>query len=250
MPVIWSAADEHRKATVPPSCAGEAKSRDGCFSARSSSVASFWLMPRCGRDVADLLFHQRRPHPAGADRIAGHAAAGGLEADHLGQADQPVLGRDIGGLVRRSDEAVRGGDVDDPSPALLFHLRHRGGDAVERGRQIDRQDCVPLGGREFLHRRGELDAGIVDEDVEPSELFDRRLDQSAHGVALRHVGAVIDDAHAVVALDAAADRLDLARRRQSRSARCRRPSFASSLAIPSPMPLVDPVTMATLPFNM
>src|SRR5258706_14658636 len=28
------------------------------------------------------------------------------------------------------------------------------------------------------------------------------------------------------------------------------PAFASSLAIPSPMPLADPVTMATLPFNM
>src|SRR3954449_10302240 len=28
------------------------------------------------------------------------------------------------------------------------------------------------------------------------------------------------------------------------------PSFASSVAMPRPMPLVDPVTMATLPFNM
>jgi hypothetical protein len=26
--------------------------------------------------------------------------------------------------------------------------------------------------------------------------------------------------------------------------------LASALAMPSPMPLVDPVTMATLPFNM
>ena len=41
VPVIWSAAGEHRKATVPPSCAGETKSRDGCFSARSSLTASF-----------------------------------------------------------------------------------------------------------------------------------------------------------------------------------------------------------------
>jgi hypothetical protein len=41
VPVIWSAAGEHRKATVPPSCAGETKSRDGCFWASSALSASF-----------------------------------------------------------------------------------------------------------------------------------------------------------------------------------------------------------------
>jgi hypothetical protein len=39
VPVIWSAAAEHRKAMVPPSCVGETKSKDGCFSARSSLTA-------------------------------------------------------------------------------------------------------------------------------------------------------------------------------------------------------------------
>ena len=65
-----------------------------------------------------------------------------------------------------------------------LHLRHRRCDAVERRRQVDRQDCVPLGGRKLIHRRGELDAGIVHEDVEAPELLDRRGNQSAHGVAL------------------------------------------------------------------
>src|SRR5229473_1677529 len=74
-------------------------------------------------DVADLLFNQRRSHPAGTNCVAGNAAPGGLQANHLRQADQPVLGCDVGGLVCRSDEAMRGGDVDDPSPTLLFHLR-------------------------------------------------------------------------------------------------------------------------------
>jgi hypothetical protein len=41
-------------------------------------------------DVADLLFDQRRSHPTRTDRIASHAAPGGLQADHLCQADQPV----------------------------------------------------------------------------------------------------------------------------------------------------------------
>ncbi|OAF10367.1 hypothetical protein AXW67_25870 [Bradyrhizobium neotropicale] len=47
VPVIWSAAAEHRKATVPPSCAGETKSRDGCFSASRDLRASLWLMFFC-----------------------------------------------------------------------------------------------------------------------------------------------------------------------------------------------------------
>jgi hypothetical protein len=39
--------------------------------------------------------HQRCQHPAGADRITGHAGRGRLECRHLGQADDAVLGRDI-----------------------------------------------------------------------------------------------------------------------------------------------------------
>ena len=69
-----------------------------------------------------------------------------------------------------------------PQP-LLFHLRHGGGNAVERRRQVDRQDRIPFGGRELLHRRGELDAGIVDQDVEAAEFLDRPPDQAPYGIA-------------------------------------------------------------------
>src|SRR5262245_52565673 len=51
--------------------------------------------------VADLSFDERRSHPSGTDCVAGHATSGSLEADDLGQANQPVLGRDIGGLMCR-----------------------------------------------------------------------------------------------------------------------------------------------------
>ena len=101
----------------------------------------------------------------------------------------------------------------------------------------------------ILHRRGELDAGIVHQDVEASELLDCRGDQSAHGIGLRHVGAVVDRAHAVVAFDPlrmASISPGSPKPFNTRLA----PSLAGSLAIPSPMPLVDPVTMATLSFNM
>jgi hypothetical protein len=39
------------------------------------------------------------------------------------------------------------GDVDDPTPTLLFHLGHRRSNGVERGRQIDVEDCIPLDSR-------------------------------------------------------------------------------------------------------
>ncbi|OAF10368.1 hypothetical protein AXW67_25875 [Bradyrhizobium neotropicale] len=88
---------------------------------------------------------------------------------------------------------------------LLLHLRHRRRDAVESGRQVDVQDCMPLGGRKFLHRRGELDAGIVYEDIERPNGLHRRAGQPAHGICLRHVGAIVNDAYAMVAFDALAD---------------------------------------------
>ena len=41
-----------------------------------------------------------------------------------------------------------------------------GADGVEGGREIDREDRVPFLDREILDRRDELDAGVVDENVE------------------------------------------------------------------------------------
>ena len=90
---------------------------------------------------------------------------------------------------------------------------------------------------------------LFDEDVEAPEFLDSRGDQFAHGVALGHIGAIVDGAHAVIALDPAADRLDLAG-----IAKTIQHDIGAEpgqlLGDPSPMPLVDPVTMATLPFNM
>src|SRR5690606_6176283 len=69
----------------------------------------------------DLLLHEARQHPARADRVAGHARAGRLEGDDLRQADDAVLGRDIGGLLDGGDLAVRRRDVDDAAPVRALH---------------------------------------------------------------------------------------------------------------------------------
>src|SRR6184192_1839627 len=63
------------------------------------------------RELVDLLLHQRRQHPAGTDRVAGDAAVRGLQRRHPGHADEAVLSRDIGNLVRRGDQPMRRRDI-------------------------------------------------------------------------------------------------------------------------------------------
>ena len=67
----------------------------------------------------DLRLDQRRVDVAGADRVAGDAVLGRLQRRDLGEADDAVLGRHIGRLERRGDQAVRRGDIDDAAPLVL-----------------------------------------------------------------------------------------------------------------------------------
>src|SRR2546430_11251602 len=53
------------------------------------------------------LFRSRGAHVGRADRVGRDAAPAALQRDHLGQALQAVLGRDIGGLVRRGPQPVQ-----------------------------------------------------------------------------------------------------------------------------------------------
>ena len=119
--------------------------------------------------LRDLLLHERRQHVAGADRIAGDAVLGSLERHRLGEAEDAVLGRDVGRLERRGDQPVRRGDVDDAAPLARLHAGHDGAGRMECRGQIDGDDRVPFGRRERLDRLDVLDAGIVDEHVDLAE---------------------------------------------------------------------------------
>ena len=119
-----------------------------------------------------------------------------------------MLGRHVGRLERRGDERVGRGGVDDAAPFLRLHARNGGADGVEGRRQVDRDDHVPLLRREILDRRDELDAGVVDENVDGSELRRRVGDHRLGLRALRHVGAVVDALDAELLFDGGARRLD------------------------------------------
>ena len=81
---------------------------------------------------------------------------------------------------------------------------------VERGREIDGDDRVPAVGRKVLHGRGVLDAGVVDEDVDPAEFGGRLLDHAGDLVGLGHVRARVGGPHAACIGDVPAQPLDLA----------------------------------------
>ena len=101
--------------------------------------------------------------------------------------------------------------VDDAAPLARLHAGHRGADGVERRRQVDGDDRVPLLDREFLDRRDVLDAGIVDQDVARAELLFGRLDHRGDLGRLGHVGRRIERLDAELLLDAGALLLDLGR---------------------------------------
>ena len=111
--------------------------------------------------------------------------------------------------------------------------------------QVDRDDRVPLRDGKVLDRRDVLDAGVVDEDVDAAELA-RRVGH--HGLdlgRLAHVGAVVAGLHA--------ERGDLRLRPVDIAEAVEhdvRALARQALAMPRPMPLVEPVTRAVLPLSM
>ena len=108
------------------------------------------------------------------------------------------------------------GRIDDAAPFLRLHGRNRGADGMEGGRQVHREDHVPLFRGKILDRRDELDAGVVDEDVDGSELRRRVGDHGLDLGAFRHVGAAVDALDAEFLFDGCARRLDRLRSPRNR----------------------------------
>ena len=126
------------------------------------------------RLVGDLALDQRRADVARADGGGGDAGLAALERERLHQAEHAVLGRDVGGLVGRRDERVRGRDRDEAARSLTRERVPRVLGQQERAGQQDRDDLIPPVLRELAHRRDVLDAGVGDDDVEPAEALQRQ----------------------------------------------------------------------------
>src|SRR5215470_3921074 len=65
------------------------------------------------RLALNLTLDQGRVDIAGADRVTGDVRLCSFQSDDFGEADDPVLCRDISRLERGRDEPVRRSDIDD-----------------------------------------------------------------------------------------------------------------------------------------
>jgi hypothetical protein len=130
-------------------------------------------------------------------------------------------------------------------PIARLHVRQGGADGVKRGRQIDRDDRIPLLNRKVLHRRDVLDARVVHQDVYTAK---HALGLRNHGRDFRgprHVGTAVVDLDLVFGPNSATSSSICALSPKPFSTMCV-PAAARARAIPRPMPLVEPVTSATL----
>jgi len=83
--------------------------------------------------------------------------------------------------------------------------------AKKSRRQVDRDDRLPFIGRELLDRGDELDAGIVDENVDRAEGPFAERDHFRDLGGLAHVGRRIDRLDLEVGFDAGTLLLDVGR---------------------------------------
>jgi hypothetical protein len=80
-----------------------------------------------------------------------------------------------------------GRDVDDPSPALLEHAAEDCLDEQERRAEVGREHVIPVGALHAEEQGVAGDAGVVDEDIDFTELGGNLLDRGADGVLGSHV---------------------------------------------------------------
>src|SRR6185312_3558246 len=146
------------------------------------------LVRELGDERRDVLGLERVEQLLGQDRL-GHARAGDrrdrvdydvalatLGRERLREAVDAELGHRVVGLAEVAVDAGGARRVDDAAVALVAHQVPRCGGDLVRAEDVDLVDEVPVGLRHLLERDIAEDAGVVDEDVDPTPRVDRGLD--------------------------------------------------------------------------
>jgi hypothetical protein len=83
---------------------------------------------------------------------------------------------------------VDAGHVDDHAgPFGAKEASHRLTGTEERAPQVNGEDLVEVGGRQLVGVPGDLDAGVVDQDVQPPVLAHHPVVHAGHGLLVGHV---------------------------------------------------------------
>ncbi len=118
---------------------------------------------------------------AGGDAVGGDLFAGEFAGDGFGHADDAGFGGGVVDLAGVADDSGDAGDVDDASPLGADHGAGGGAAGDEGGFEVGVDDVVEVG---IIHAHEESvagDAGVVDEDVESSVLFNGLFDMGGEG---------------------------------------------------------------------
>ncbi len=134
-----------------------------------------------------------------------------LERDGAREADQGGLGGDVVDAVHRGEQAVDRGDIDDAAEVALAacpdSARRTVWKAADRLTASARSQSSGLN---CLDRRKVADHRVVDQHIDAMPNVLRAVAaRSAICAGVGHVGAVMDRAHAMRALELAAPALDL-----------------------------------------
>ena len=178
-------------------------------------------------------------------------SVGDLQRHRLGQPGDAVLGGDVGRLERRGDQRVGARRVDDAAPALARFIF---GSAARIAWKADDRLMAMIA---FHLSMGNSSTGatcwmpaLLQRMSTAPNSFSAVGDHVGDLGGLLHVGRRIAHLDAVGRLDPLRGSSRSPCRRRSRSGRCWRLRWARAAARPRPMPEVDPVTSAVLPFSM
>ncbi len=178
-PVIQEDSGRTRKRTQSAMSWGRAGALDGLL----------------GDDLVEHvgLFGQRTlgGDQAGRDRVDRDLVRPGLAGERAREPDDPALGGHVGGQAGIADEERGRGDVDDPPVALAAHGRIDRVAAQEHAVEVGGQHVAPLGEGELLERDVGIDAGVVDQHVDPSVPGEHVFAGAMNRLLVGHVDAVL-----------------------------------------------------------
>ena len=145
-------------------------------------------------DALDRFLQHVGFDEARADRVDGDAGLGGFGGQRPHQADDAVLGRDIGRDIGVALQAGGRGDEDDAAASALRHAGQRRLHGQERAGQVDVERALPVGERGPVRRCAAGHAGIGDDDVERAARCLGLLVKRRHRRFVGDVGGDAEDA--------------------------------------------------------
>ena len=177
---------------------------------------------------------------AGSDRVHADAARAVHERARLGEPDDGVLGRRVGGTGRRSAQGGLGGRVHDRTAALREHRGDDGARQLHGAGDVDAQDTLP-------DRVGQSPTGVMSSMIPAMLARPSIVSPAASMMRAMPSSSVMSAVSATTSAPACSATNSSRRSWLTSTAITRPPSRATRDAVARPMPEPAPVTMTVWP---